>query len=319
MGEEFEDILNDEDFLETNKDVETSNNKPITDDIFNDIDSKPITTDTLTSFLEFNGITDGKLKIVNEHDSEEEVDFYALTKDEQLEILKSFTVSPTKLDENEETFLNYLKENNLNVVDFLNKYKEEIIKEVSPQNEQLYEIDNYDDQELFLLDLKSKFESLTDEELASELERELQNEPLFKKKVDTLRSEYKKLEDQYKEQKQAEFNSQKEQEYNQFIETMVDVATKTNELYDIELEDDDKNGILSFLLELDDNGASEFSKKIANPENLYKAAWFLRYGDEAIDALKKAYQEEINKLRKDSKPQVVIKKQDKPKTIFDLD
>ena len=161
---------------------------------------------------------------------------------------------------------------------------------------------------------------MSDDELKKELEKELQDETLFKKKTDVLRKEYKALEDQYKEAQQLESIKQREEEYNQFSERMVDVAVNTPDFYGIELEDDEKNEVLSFLLDQDENGTSQFYKTLADPNKLYEAAWFLRYGKESFDALKNAYESEIAKLKKQDKP-TVIKKNDNTnrlKNIHDL-
>lgn len=225
----------------------------------------------IDEFLALNGISNGTIKFIDDDNKETEKNFYELTKEEQLEVLNSFMQAPEQPDTAEQQFLEYLKSNNLSVNDFLTQYKNEVVKELTAQYEPNYEIDAYDDEELFLLDLKSKYD-LTDEELKAELEKELQNDVLFKKKVDSLRSEYKKLEDQYKETQQAEFNKQREEEYNKFADTIVDVAIKNSDFYGIELEDSEKNEVLSFLLDLDDNGTSEFYKELNKPDRLYEAA-----------------------------------------------
>lgn len=225
----------------------------------------------IDEFLALNGISNGTIKFIDDDNKETEKNFYELTKEEQLEVLNSFMQNPEQPDTVEQQFLEYLKSNNLSVNDFLTQYKDEIVKELTAQYEPNYEIDAYDDEELFLLDLKSKYD-LTDEELKAELEKELQNDVLFKKKVDSLRSEYKKLEDQYKETQQAEFNKQREEEYNKFADTIVDIAIKNSDFYGIELEDSEKNEVLSFLLDLDDNGTSEFYKELNKPDRLYEAA-----------------------------------------------
>lgn len=273
----------------------------------------------IDEFLSLNGISNGTIKFIDEDNKETEKNFYELTKEEQLEVLNSFMQNPEQADTPEQQFLQYLEGNNLSVNDFLAKYKDEVVKELTAQYEPNYEIDAYDDEELFLLDLKSKYD-LTDDELKAELEKELQNDVLFKKKVDSLRSEYKKLEDQYKENQQAEFNKQREEEYNKFADTIVDIAVKNSEFYGIELEDSEKNEVLSFLLDLDDNGASEFYKELNKPDRLYEAAWFLKYGKSAFDALRSAYESEIAKIKKDNTRQVVIKKdnQKNPNSIHEL-
>ena len=182
-------------------------------------------------------------------------------------------------------------------------------------------IDAYDDQELYVLDSKQKFD-LTDEELAKKLEYELQDEALFKKQVDTLRAEYKQLEDQYNEAQKQEAEDLKEEQFNQFSETMVNVALQTPEFYGIELDDDEKNEVLSQILDLDENGTSEFYKSLNDPKKLYELAWFSRYGKDSFDALKNAYESEISRLKKEIKPNpVAIRRNsnDKPQnSIYDL-
>lgn len=292
------------------------------DDIFSpDLEEKQ-TSSVLDEYLKTIGISDGKIKLINEDDEEEEVSFYDLTKEEQLEILNSSTEEPeTDLDEDEVGFLNQLRENNISVEEFLESYKNSIIESLGAIDTESYDIDNYDDQELFLLDLKNKYD-LSDDELVKELEKELEDETLFKKKVDVLRREYKELEDQYKEAQQQEYLRQREEEYNQFSEKMVEIAVNTPEFYGIELEDDEKNEVLSFLLDQDENGASQFYKTLSDPNKLYEAAWFLRYGRESFDALKNAYESEIAKLKKQDKPTVVRKPKpgdtNKEKNIHDL-
>jgi hypothetical protein len=293
----------------------------VPDDIFNESSVSKSSEDSsiIDEFLELNGISNGKIKFVDENNTEQELDFYNLSKGEQLEILKSFAETTQEPAPVQDDFLEYLKTNNLTVDDFLAQYKETIVKEISSQYEQNYEIDAYDDQELFLLDLKAKFE-LTDEELTEELEKELKNPTIFQKKVDSLRSEYKKLEDQYKETQQAEFANQRQQEYEQFADTIVDVAYKNPEFYGIELEDNEKNEVLSFLLDLDDSGVSNFYKELSKPEKLYEVAWFVKYGKEAFDALRNAYESEIARIKKDSKGAVIIKDSQKNRnnSIHDL-
>ena len=81
---------------------------------------------------------------------------------------------------------------------------------------------------------------MTDEELLKELEKELSDEPLFKKKVDILRAEYKNLEDSHKEAQRLEDEENKIAEFQRFEEAMVNIAVETPEFYGIELEDSEK-------------------------------------------------------------------------------
>lgn len=303
--DELDDIFDEKD-LSVEEIIESPQyNKPLDDDIFNDFTPSNSDKTILDSLLKNKGITDGKIKIVDEDNKKQEIDFYSLSEKEQLDILISSEQDENHgLDNTELELVNYLRTNNLSVEDFLSQYKESILAEI--QNpEPSYDIDNYNDQELFLLDLKNKFD-LTDDELVAELEKELKNEDIFNKKITKLRTEYKELEDNYKQNEQLEFQKNKEQEYNTFVQSMVDIAIKTPEFHGIDLEEDDKNETLSYLLELDENGISKFHKDLNNPNKLYEAAWYLRYGKEAFDAIKNAYESEIAKLKKQDKPRVIV-------------
>lgn len=324
---DLDDVFGDEDLGlgETLENTEVEEQYPLeNDDIFADVTPTVENNTILDEFLKLKGLENNLVTILEEDNTEKTVNFYDLTKEEQLDLLNAAPENNSDdLDEGEIELLNHLRTNNLSVTNFLENYKQEILNEVT-QNGQAqtenYEIDSYDDQELFLLDLKDKYE-LTDEELIKELEKELQDEGLFKKKVDKIRLEYKTLEDNYKETKVQEELAEKTANYNQFVEKMVDVAVKTPDFYGIDLEDDEKNEVLSSILELDENGASQFYKSLNNPDNLYKAAWFLRYGEEAFSVLKNAYEQEITRLKKDNRttqPSVVVKKNREINSIHEL-
>ncbi len=299
--EEFDDLFDDN--LEPSDDITDDQIiKSNDNDDFFESSSKNKTSSVIDDLLSIKGITDGKIKVIKEDQSEEEIDFYSLTKEEQIEILNSSDLDHDyELEDDEIELINELRSKGVSWKDYL----EQIKSSVTPI-EASYEIDSFDDQELFLLDLKHKYD-LTNEELEKELEKELQDENLFKKKIDKIRAEYKELEDQQKQIQQAEFEASQKQRYEDFANTMVDVATKTSEFHGIELEDTEKNEVLSFILDLDENGTSNFYKTLNNPTKLYEAAWFLKYGKDAFNALSGAYEAEINKLKKDNKPRVVVK------------
>lgn len=260
------------------------------------------------------GIVDNKITILDEEDKEQEVDFFSLTREEQLDILspniEEQKPEPFELQSTEQDLIKYLRDNDLTIEEYLNLYKDQILEE-SGGSETVYSVDAYTDEELFLADLKSRFDDLTEEDLEKELSKALEDKELFTKKMSKLRADYKQLEETYNADLERVADEQREEQYNQFVDTMVDVAIKTPDLYGIELEDEEKNNVLSFLLELDDNGTSEFYKSLNNPETLYKAAWFLTYGKDAFDAIKNAYETEIANLKKDSTKKVIVKRDNK--------
>lgn len=318
----FNDYLEEDLGLDEVTPVEEINDEPlrIEDNIFEEnlIDNTPTRT-VLDELLAAKGITDSMVTIVDENEEEKEVNFYDLSREEQLEIL-SMTEAPAndELDGTEIDLINHLRTNNLSVDEFLTQYRDAILAEAQQLAEPTYDIDAYDDQELFLLDLKEKYD-LTDEELQTELEKELANADLFTKKVTKLRTEYKQLEDQYKAQQQAEFENQRQEQYNQFSNAMIGIAEDVEDFHGVFLEDNEKTETLSYLLDLDETGVSQFSKDLNDPQKLYEAAWYLRYGAEAFKALENAYEAEIAKLKKVDKPRVVVRNSEKKvNSIYDL-
>lgn len=294
--DELEDIF--EGFEDTPIPEEQNNPEPTSSDIFSEVynSNNPEEDSIIKELLASKGIVDGKVKILDDEDKETEVSFYELSKQEQLDILNTPLNDANELEDYEIDFLNELRKNNLTITDYLNQFKEAALLEASGGYDPSYEIDAYDDQELFLLDLKAKYD-LTDEELETELEKELKNKDLFDKKVVKLRSEYKQLEDQYKENVETE-------EYNKFFNSMSQVASSVAEFHGIVLDDSEKTETLNYLTKLDEQKMSKFSRDLRDPKKMYEAAWYLRYGKEAFKAIEDAYELEISKLKKD-KPRVV--------------
>lgn len=286
-------------------------------------DEEVVTTASLLDdVLAAKGISDGKIILLNENEEEIEVAFADLSREEQLAILAEEDVvqTSTSTEEGLEEYIAWAKElkaKNLTVQQYLDQYKADII---SDQDSSSFEVDSFSDQELYALDLREKYE-LTDDEIVSELEREQSNPDLFKKKTDKIRAEYKELETARREQSTITEQTSRQEEYQGFVDTMVDIATKTPEFYGVELEDDDHNAVLSYLLELDEGGTSQFYTELKDPSKLYEAAWFLKYGKEAFGALTEAYESEISRIKKDVKPKVVVRKDPNKqniKSIHDL-
>lgn len=278
------DDLNDIDFGESQEQEqeESQSIEPIEEDdtdFFGSEDELEPSTSSdssiLSKFLESKGIVDSKVKVMDEDEGEVEVNFSELSEEEQLDILNSLSVPQTNpnisLLEDEQALLSELRANNLSMNQFLELYKQSIIEEMGVSTEASYDIDQYDDKELFLLDLKNKYD-LSDDELQLELEKELGNEELFNKKITKLREEYKQLEEQYKAKERENFETQQQQQYTQFVNQMTDIASSISDFHGLELEDTEINDTLSYLLELDDQGTSQFYKDLNDPKKLYEVA-----------------------------------------------
>lgn len=267
---ELPNVFDEEDVVE----VEVEGEKPAEEAVESE-------DDVLTSFLKGRGISDPKkIQFENENGEIEDIDFNSLSREEQLTMLQELT--DPGLSDHEVEVVNYLRKNRVTfneVIDYFANQKLEEYLNAHPEerHQQNYSIDDYNDDELYLADLKSKYPSFTDEELMSKLNIAKSDEDLFKKEVDVLRSNYKAQEDQML--KEAE--EREKQEYENLQNNIINAVSAFNEISldtkDVEsdslvIEDSDKRQILSYLLDHDKDGKSQLVKDIENPTTLIELA-----------------------------------------------
>ena len=296
--------------------TEQNNDDPsnIEDELFGE--GKTENSELINNLLAQRGITDAsKIQIEDEDGNIQELDFNSLPIEEQLEILQQET---PELDDSEIETINYLRENGIGIQELIEYHRNQAIQEYLQTQQTDYTVDDLSDEELYKLDIAARYEDLSEEELEIELQKELNNPDLFKKKVDKLREVYKQEEiaEQTELAKQAEL--EEEQNYQMLVDSMVEVAQETDELFDLELEDDDKEEVLQFLLNKDINGQSEFVKLLNDPNALFQLAWFAIKGQEAFSTIHDYYKKEIDLARKAkgsglTSQRTVVKKESKPK------
>lgn len=238
--------------------------------------------DIISVFLKDRGISNpSKIQFEGEDGNIEEIDFNSLEREEQLNILKEIT--DPGLSDHEIEVVNYLRKNNVSFNEVIDYFANQRLQEYLNENpeairQQVYSIDDYSDDELYLADLKSKYPSFSDEELISKLNIAKSDENLFKKEVDVLRDSYKADEDRAR--KEAEYAEQ--QEYESLQNSLIHAARSFNEIAldasdpesdSLVIEDEDRNQILAYLLNQDKDGKSQFVKDIENPETLIELAW----------------------------------------------
>lgn len=301
-----------DDMFSTN--TEDNELSSIEDDLFGGGNTE--NSELISNLLAQRGITDAsKIQIEDEEGNIQELDFNSLPIEEQLEILQQET---PELDDSEIETINYLRENGVGIQELIEYHRNQAIQEYLQSQQTNYTVDDLSDEELYKLDIAAKYEDLSEEELEIELQKELNNPDLFKKKVDKLRDVYKQEEiaEQGELAKQAEL--EEEQNYQTLVDSMVEIAQGTNELFDLELEDEDKEEVLQFLLSKDMNGQSEFVKLLNDPNALFQLAWFATKGQEAFSTIHDYYKKEIDTARKAKGPgltsqRTVVKKESKPK------
>lgn len=255
----------------------------------------------IVSFLKQRGIVDPtKIQFQNENGEIEEVSFDDLSKEEQLQLLNNVE-APLDLSNEEIEMLNFFRENNMSLKDYIEHQSQQAVEHYKKNQEVAFTIDQLNDQELFVLDLKYKYPDLTNEELQSELESALEDEALFTKKINKLRKDYIELEKQQAEEAERQQSTKEQEERQNLINSLVTEAQNVDDYHGLILDDREKDDVLKFILDKDVNGNSEFSKMLKDPKKLLEIAWYASKGAEAFETLHSYYKKEIDKVSRNNK------------------
>lgn len=265
--------------------------------------------DALTRYLKDNGIADKtKIKFEDEEGNIEEKSWDDLTVDEQLNILRS-NESETGLDDSEIEFINFLREKELTPTQYQQALVEQIRQELQaqlPQQEQEeiqpnFTIDQYTDDELFILDLQSRIEDITDEEIQQALINAKQNEDFYAKQMKGIRAEYQRLETEQKERDEAIRQQEQQNAYIQYSNTINNQIANLSNIgdLDITMEPDDMDQLSNFILGQDENGEFHINKALQDPETMVKMAWFALHGEEIFNGLSQYYNQQLVAAQRD--------------------
>lgn len=255
-------------------------------------------------FLQERGVDPRSIKFETE-EGEETSDFNDLSSDDQYQILNSLSEDESDLDDSEIGLLNFMRTNNWSVQDYNNYIGQQAVQryqESQAQPEETYQIDDLSDEELFLVDLKSKIPDLTEDEAMDELDRSQQNIDLFNKKVQSLRKDYKEKEDLYKQQQIEEQQNKQKAAYEQYSKTIADAINRATVMdlgdLDLELQNQDKQEIYNYLVGYDQSGNRLINNTLADPDQLVRMAWLNIKGPEVFKELTSYYKKKISDTAK---------------------
>ena len=265
--------------------------------------------DLITSILKSRNIDPEAVNIEDESGNINTVKFSDLSKAEQLDILNAQDVQDNNedneydLDDDEIDLINAIRNANLSPKEYLNNYREQILREAYQQDAS-NTVDSLTDDELFLADLRSKIPDITDDEATQALEIEKTNEDLFNKKMNAMRDSYKQLEAQQLEQSQNEAKQQEAERYAEFENQIVSAIQDASNGIDLgnsmslAWTTDDMNEIASFILDEDATGQRYLAKALSNPQTLVEMAWFALKGKEALSQISDYYKAQITEASK---------------------
>jgi len=241
--------------------------------------------------------------------------FSSLSAPEQEEVLKSLTKEAIpsieekfNLEQDEITLINAFRESQVNNVgEFLNNVVSERLND-HLSSEQFLSVDynTIPEDDLFIYNLKEKHPEFTDEQLADELvkAKELVS---YEDNINTLRYSFNSRQDDHRRALQQKESTAFTNEVELQRHEIVDAIEGINDIAGAVINDDVKNYLLEDIMELNDNQDPVLMEKIfSNPEAMFKANWFLTYGEDYMSnmndywkkqvsaAYKKGYEKSIN-------------------------
>lgn len=254
----------------------------------------------LLSLLKERGISDPEnIKFEDEQGIVTSRSWNDLTEEEQRNILNQgsdYDPESDDLDDDEIDLLNEIRKSGLSVKDYLNTLNTQPTE--SPVvAEPSYSIDELTDDELYILDLQSKSDEITEEEAVADLQSAKSNPTLFEKRINGLRNAYKQLEDDQRSQQEALLKQQEEEQFNEFANNITNSINSLDSFgaLDVSLEDEDKEELAAFILGKDDAGISYFGKALNDPETLVRMAWFALHGADTFNEINDYMSETIKR------------------------
>ena len=309
---DFIDELDDEQQLDGQKQdpnpdnpQELENQEPEDPDNTGTSDPEEGEDDFLTSLLKSRGIEDkSKIKFATEEGDVEEVDWDSLSNEDKLNILSSSESTPENgLDESEIQLINAIRNSGMSPSEYLQFIGNgEVERYIQNSQEPQDEIDEYSDDELFLMDFMSRMGEVTEDEATEALERAKANEGLFKKQIEAIRNVYKQAEQENQMQAQIEQEQIAQQQYDQFSDQIVDEINNLKEIqgFELNMENDDMQELYDFITGYDAAGNNYLAKALSDPHILVKTAWLALNGDQMINDITSYFQKEIASVRKES-------------------
>lgn len=259
--------------------------------------------DIIALLLKEKNIEDpSKIKFEDEEGNIQERDWNSLSKEEQLNILKSQDQNSddTSLGEDEIELINQLRLNQMSPQEFIDYIKQQGAAEYaqSLEQNQQYSVDDLSDDELFIVDLQSRVEDITDEEANAALERAKQDQALFEKQMKGIREEYRQIESERSQINALQKQQENEEQFVQFRDAVLDSIQSLDKIgtLDIDMDDDDMNEVANFILSTDSAGVNYLAKALDDPQTLVRMAWFALKGEEAIDSITEYFTQQIQEV-----------------------
>ena len=300
---QFEENVQDTDLnLEDNQDLQDVD--IYTDEDFDNADPEP-ESDYISKLLEARGFKNKIIQITDENGETSNVNFDDLSDQEKFDLLSDQEESVLPSDDELKT-LNFLRTNNMTLEDFAKWQREQGVQEYLASQSPITEFDEFTDDEMIAYDFIQRFgEEMSDEEIDAEIDRLKADPDAYAKRVNLLRASYKS-----EAEAQSKLYEQEEQTKNQaaeeeFKNAYINAAGNINYIHGMDLDNNDRQELLDFVLTKDAANRTGLSKALDDPESVLRMAWYLLHGEETYDATVDHFKKEISKRSKENNTRVI--------------
>lgn len=224
-------------------------------------------------------------------------------------IIGSLNKDPqTDLDNDEIDLINQMRRANLSPKDFVNQLRQEAVDSYLNANPDS-RVADLTDEELYAYYHMAKYQNkLSDEQIQDMVNKEKENPDIFKIKVDAFREELLAQEQEKLYKQQEEEVAKYQEEYREYESNVLSAIDNFNNIPDlgVELDNSDKETLARYMLDVDSNGQSAFTKDLSNPNNRVITAFWAVYGptiaQEAQNQYNEAYKRGYAKAREEFAP-----------------
>lgn len=271
----------------------------VDDDIASGVDSD--NGDFILKFLERYNIVGGMIDT-----SKGEVEFSSLSDEDKLKALEQIVDSTRPsiedeygLSEEELILLNSIRKSQMGVNDFLYKISQDIRTDEyvdSMFSTPEYRFEDMSNEDIYKAYLMANSPEATEETIGQELEY-AKKSAIFDKTAETLRNSFISNRESQKQELLDKQNEARVQEAKSSVGKYIGAAKKVNEIDGWPVSDEVKNNVLESLVEVDQVGKSKFIREVVeDPENAFKAMWYLQNGAEYFERLDTYYKGELKKV-----------------------
>jgi len=257
----------------------------------------------IESFLSGYGINGGMI----EYEDGTSAKFSDLGASEQEEVLNSLvkTATPSveekyNLDTDEIDLVNSFRESGLSDVgEYLNNIVDSRVNSYLAQRDsESLDFKAIENDDLYILHLKDRKPDMSNEEIAEELNK-AKELITYNDTVGTIRDSYVLKQDAANTNRKTIEDQEFAYEVEAQREEVVAQVEDINDIAGAQLTDEIKEYLLHDIVELNDNNDPILMEKIfSDPGNMFKANWFLNYGEDYISNLNDYWKKQVSLAHK---------------------